>query len=178
MRGNKTYGLMAEFEDGGQLLRAAGEAHSAGYRKMEGYSPVPVEGLDEALGRKRSILARLVLIGGTIGCVGGFLLQYWVSKIAYPLNIGGKPYNSWPMFIPVTFEMTILFAALTAVIGMFALNGLPRLYHPVFNVERFQGASRDRYFLCIESNDGQFDHRTTKTFLENLGALGVYEVDE
>ena len=106
---------MAEFKDGEDLIRAVKEAHSEGYRRMEGYTPVPVEGLEEAFQRKRSILSRLVLIGGTIGCVGGFLFQWWVSKIAYPLNIGGKPYNSWPMFIPVTFELTILFAAFTAV---------------------------------------------------------------
>ena len=119
----------------------------------------------------------LVLIGGIIGCAGGFYLQYWASVIDYPLNIGGRPLNSWPMFIPVTFELTILVAGLTAVLGLLALNGLPMPYHPVFNVERFQFATRNRFFLCIESADPKFDHEATRRFLESCGPQGVYEVE-
>jgi hypothetical protein len=171
------YGLMAEFGQPEALLEAAHRSFAEGYRRMDAYSPFPIDGLAEAIGFHKTRIPLLVLIGGIIGCVGGFYLQYWASVIDYPLNIGGRPLNSWPMFIPVTFELTILVAALSAVLGLLALNGLPMPYHPVFNVERFQMATRNRFFLCIESADSKFDHETTRRFLESCGPQGVYEVE-
>jgi hypothetical protein len=162
------HGLMAEFEDPNQLVAAAQRAREAGYRRMEAYSPLPIEELHEAIGFHDTKLPLIVLIGGLIGCLSGYLLQLWVSTVAYPLNIGGKPLHSWPAFIPVTFECTILGAALSAVFGMLALNGLPQPYHPVFNVSRFALASRNRFFLCIEARDRKFDLTETRHFLETL----------
>lgn len=144
---------------------------------MDAYSPYPVEELSEAIGFHRNRLPLLVLIGGIVGCVGGFSLCYWASAIAYPLNIGGRPLNSWPAFIPVTFECTILVAAFAAVFGMLALNGLPQPYHPVFNVERFELASRNHFFLCIEAKDPRFDTEATRAFLLSLGPSEVTDVE-
>jgi hypothetical protein len=171
------YGLMAEFADPDALLAAARQASDEGFRKMDAYTPFPVEGLAEAIGFQRTRVPLIVLIGGLIGCSGGFLLQYWISVIDYPINIGGRPLNSWPSFIPVTFELTILVAALSAVFGLLALNGLPMPYHPVFNVDRFELASRNRFFLCIEAADPKFDPQGTRSFLEGTGAEGVYDVE-
>jgi hypothetical protein len=172
------YGLMAEFHEPGDVVEAAERAYAEGYRRMDGYSPYPLEPLAEALHLPHSRLPLLVLTGGILGCVGGFLLCWWTSVVDYPLNIGGKPLNSWPAFIPPTFETTILLAALTAVFGMLALNGLPEPYHPVFNVPSFALATRDRFFLCIESTDPRFDRGRTKQFLESLpGVSGVSEVE-
>ena len=164
----RIYGLMAEFDDPNALVLAAASAREAGYRRMDAYSPFPIEELHTALGSHHSRLPLIVLIGGVVGCLGGFLLQYWTMAVAYPLNVGGRPFNSWPAFIPVTFECTILGAALSAVFGMLALNGLPMPYHPVFNVDRFALASRNRFFLCIEAKDKQFDVEATRQFLESL----------
>lgn len=171
------YGLMAEFGDPTRVVVAARRANEAGYRRMDAYTPFPIEELAEALGyRSRGRLPKIVLFGGIVGCLGGFLLQYWCSVIAYPMNIGGRPLNSWPSFIPVTFETTVLCAALSAVLGMLALNGLPMPYHPVFNVDEFALATRDRFFLCIEAIDPRFDREATRRFLEGLGPDKVYEV--
>ena len=170
------YGLMAEFDDPSSLVAAAERAHHEGYRFMDAYSPYPIEELHHALGEHTTRLPLIVLIGGLCGCIGGYALEYWSSAIAYPLNIGGKPLHSWPAFIPVTFECTILVAALSAVLGMLALNGLPQPYHPVFNVPRFALASRNRFFLCIESKDPKFDVEATRRFLETLGPREVTSV--
>src|SRR5476651_2663054 len=162
------HGLMAEFDDPQSLVTATERAHREGYRRMDAYSPFPIEELHEALGSQHTRLPLIVLIGGLCGCIGGYALQYWSAVVAYPLNVGGKPFHSWPAFIPVTFECTILVAALSAVLGMLALNGLPMPYHPVFNVPRFALASRNRFFLCIEASDTLFDVETTRSFLETL----------
>jgi hypothetical protein len=170
------YGLMAEFEDPSDLVTGARKATAAGYRILDAYSPLPIEELHEALGSHHTNLPLIVLIGGILGGSGGYALQWWASTVAYPLNIGGKPLHSWPMFIPVTFECTILVAALFAVFGMLALNGLPEPYHPVFNVPRFALASRNRFFLCIEARDPMFHLDDTRAFLESLGAREVTSV--
>ncbi len=171
------YGLMAEFETPTALVEAAESARLAGYREMDAYSPIPIEELSEALGLRRTRLPILVLLGGLIGGAGGYGLEYWSQAIAYPMNIGGRPYHSWPHFIPVTFETTVLGAALTAFVGMWALNKLPQPYHPVFNVPEFVArASQDRFFLVIETTDPRFDRHSTWKFLEGLHPAGVSEV--
>jgi len=171
------YGLMAEFETPEDLLAAAERARDAGYQRMDAYTPFPVEGLAEAIGFRRTWLPLIVLVGGIIGCVGGYFLQYWISVIDYPLNIGGRPLHSWPAFVVVTFELTILVAALSAVLGMLALNGLPMPYHPVFNVPRFAFATRDRFFLCIEATDPKFHPDETRRFLERSQPRQISEVE-
>ena len=172
------YGLMAEFGDPTTLVQAARRARAEGYRRMDAFSPFPIHELFDALDAHDRRLPLAVLGGGIAGMLGGFGLCYWTSVIAYPLNIGGRPFNSWPSFIPVTFETTILFAGLTAVIAMIVLNGLPMPYHPVFNVDRFaSGGSRDRLFLLIESTDEKFDREQTMAFLQSVGARQVSEVE-
>ena len=171
------YGLLAEFDDADALVEAAKRVHADGYRKVDAYSPFPIEPVWEAFHADDRRVQLFVLIGGITGCLAGFGLCYWTQVIAYPLNIGGRPFNSWPSFIPVTFETTILFAAFTAVLGMIALNGLPMPYHPVFNVPRFSRASQDGFFLAIEAADPKFDRSRTFEFLKNLGAKEVNEVE-
>jgi len=173
----RIYGLMAEFEDATALVAATERAHEAGYKRMDAYSPFPLEELHHAMGSPHSKLPLIVLIGGIVGCLGGFFLQYWAATMAYPVNIGGRPLNSWPAFIPVTFECTILVAALSAVLGMLGLNGLPMPYHPVFNVERFALASRSRFFLVIESRDKRFRLEDTREFLVTLNPRDIWTVD-
>jgi hypothetical protein len=168
---------MAEFDRPEELRSATQQAYADGYRRMDAYTPFPVEGLAEALGLHRTRLPLVVLLGGLVGCIGGFALQYYAAVIDYPINVGGRPLNSWPAFVPVTFELTILCAALAAVLGMLALNGLPMPYHPVFNVPRFELATRDHFFLCIEATDPRFDRQGTRQFLERLGSREVTEVD-
>jgi hypothetical protein len=173
------HGIMAEFEQPEQLLEAARRTYAAGYRKMDAYSPMPIDGLADAIGFTRNWVSLVVLIGGLAGCIGGFSLLWWISMIAYPHNVGGRPFNSWPAYIPVTFECTVLLAALSAVVGMLAMNKLPMPYHPVFNVAEFaKRASIDRFFLCIESDDPMFDRQKTKAFLKELNPEKVAEVEK
>jgi hypothetical protein len=172
----RIYGLIAEFDSPQALLDGVRETYEHGYRKIDAFSPFPVEGLADAMGFKHDRLPLLVLIGGILGMTGGYGLAYWTSTIAYPINVGGRPFHSWPSFLPVTFETTVLFAALTAVLGMLALNGLPQPHHPVFNAERFALASRDRFFLLIEADDLLFEHDSARGFLEGLRAEQVSEV--
>jgi hypothetical protein len=143
---------------------------------VDAYTPFPVAGLPEAIGFHRTKLPLIIFIGGLVGCIGGFYMQYWCNAVNYPINVGGRPFNSWPMFIPVTFEMTILCAATAAVLGLFALNGLPMPYHPVFNVPQFALASRNRFFLCIQAGDAKFDLPDTRAFLNGLKPHAIYEV--
>jgi hypothetical protein len=171
------YGLLAEFDTPAELVAATRKVHAEGYRRMDTFSPYPVEEAWEAMHHHDKRLSLIVLLGGITGMCAGYGLEYWVHTIAYPINIAGKPLNSWPQFIPVTFEMTILFAALSAVIGMIVLNGLPMPYHPVFNVERFARASQDKFFLLIESTDPKFDHGRTLELLKGLNPNEINEVE-
>jgi hypothetical protein len=171
------YGLLAEFRAPADVVAAARRVREAGYRKVDAYSPYPIEELSEALHFHHSPLPKLVLGGGILGLLVGFGLEYWASVIEYPMNIGGRPLNSWPAFIIPAYETTILFAAATAVLGMLALNGLPEPYHPVFNVPSFALATRDRFFICIEATDSRFDRLETQNFLASLGASEVSEVE-
>ena len=171
------YGLMAEFDDPTALVDAAKRTYAAGYRKIDTFSPYPIEEAWEAIGQHDRRLSLIVLGGGIIGLLAGLGLQEWVHQIAYPMNIAGKPLNSWPQFVPVIFEMTILFAALSGVIGMLLLNGLPMPYHPVYNVARYERASRDKFFLLVESADPKFDRMQTLDFLKGLNASEVSEVE-
>jgi len=176
MRRDPIYGLMAEFENPTDLIKAAERTHAEGYRKIDAYTPFPIEEVADAIGFHRSGVPLVVLIGGLLGCVGGYAMQYWIAAINYPINIGGRPFNSWPAFIVVTFEMTILFAGLAAVFGMLALNGLPMPYHPVFNVPRFAFATKDRFFLIIFSSDAKYDPVATRRFLESMEPQAISEV--
>jgi len=176
MKRDPIYGMMAEFDTPVALIEAAKRTYQAGYKRIDAYTPFPVEGLAEEIGFHRDEVPLVVLIGGIVGGLTGYLMQYWMSAVAYPLNIGGKPYHSWPAFIVITFEMTILFAGISAVFGMLALNGLPMPYHPVFNVPRFTRASRDRFFLVVFSSDVKYDPAATRQFLESLDPRSVSEV--
>jgi len=167
---------MAEFLNPEDLLKATELAVAAGYTRLDAYTPYPVEGLADALRVRNSRLPLIILGGGIIGALTGYGLQYYAMVISYPLNVGGRPLHSWPNFIPIAFETTILFAAFAAVLGMFALNGLPQPYHPVFNVPSFELATRSHFFLAIESRDPKFDLAETRSFLENLGAATVAEI--
>lgn len=171
------HGLMAEFTTSQALLDAIYRVKEAGYRALDAFTPFPVEEISEEIeDHKPSKVARLVLIGAFTGATVGFCFQWWVSAVAYPLNIGNRPLFSWPAFIPVTFELAVLFGAFAAVFGMFLLNGLPRPHHPVFNVKAFERATLDRYFLLIEASDGKFDRAGTRAFLEGLGSEEVHDV--
>jgi Protein of unknown function (DUF3341) len=170
------YGTMAEFASAQDLVAAARRTHEAGYRKIDAYSPFPVEELADAIGFHRNHVPLVTLIGALVGGLGGYFMQYWIAVISYPVNVGGRPYHSWPAFVIVTFEMTILFGAIAAVFGMLALNGLPMPYHPVFHVPRFVLASKDRFFLIVFASDPKYDATSTRQFLESLDARSISEV--
>jgi hypothetical protein len=172
-----TYGLMAEFDNPSDAVAAAREVYEQGYRRIDAFSPYPVEELSEAVGVHRTPMSLIVLIGGLLGGSLGYLMQYYILVWDYPLNVGGKPLHSWPAFIPITFECTVLGAALFAVFGMLALNGLPEPYHPVFNAHNFALASRDRFFVLVESADPKFDRDRTAEFLRSLGPREVTDVE-
>lgn len=165
---SQTYGLLVEVESATALVDVARTARDAGYTRINAYSPFPIEGLTDALGKPKTKLPLLVFAGGLFGCIGGYLLQYWYSVYAYPINVGGRPQNSWPQFIPVTFECTILVAALTAVLGMLALNGLPQPYHPLFHIKEFERATHDSFFFCVQVLDPKFDFDETADYLRQL----------
>jgi hypothetical protein len=168
---------MAEFDNPSDLVAAARRTYESGYRRINGYSPYPIEELSEAIGFTRTSLPLIVFIGGLLGGIGGFSMQYWMEVINYPLNVGGKPFDSWPAFVPITFECTVLVAAFSAVLGMLILNKLPQPYHPVFNAPDFALATRDRFFLVVEANDHKYDHDAVVTFLTSLGAIKVSDVE-
>jgi len=176
-RPHDVYGLLAEFRTPAAVVEAAHRVRKAGYTKVDAYSPYPIEELIEALHIGHSQLPKLVLVGGILGALGGWALQYWAAVLEYPMNIGGRPINAWPAFIIPAFETTILCAARVAVLGMLGLNGLPEPYHPVFNVPNFALATRDKFFICIEAGDPKFDKAETGKFLRSLGASEVQEVE-
>ncbi len=176
--GPRVWGMLGEFERPDQLVLAAQRAREAGYRRMDAYTPFPIHGLSEALGLPPSKLPLVVLVGGIIGCATALGMQWFSSTVHYPMNVGGRPFASWPSFIPITFELTVLFAAGAAVFGMLGMNGLPMPYHPVFNAPRFAFASRDRFFLGLEARDPKFDLEKTRVFLESLGAREIVTVEE
>ena len=178
MSGKTMYGLMAEFNSPEEVLAAAHRTRAAGYRRIDAFSPIPVEGLAEAIGFEWTALPIITFIGGFLGGCTGFFMCWYANVISFPLNIGGKPFNSWPAWIPITFELTILGGAIATVVGMLALNGLPTPYHPVFNVDRFALATTDKFFLCIKSRDKNFDLAQTKAFLEGLNPHGVFEIED
>jgi hypothetical protein len=169
---------MAEFDNPTELMKAARATYAAGYRNIDAYTPYPIEELADVIGFKKTRVPLVCLLGGILGGLSGYLLQYWINNVSYPLNIGGRPSHSWPAFIIVTFEMTILFGGLSAVIGMLGLNGLPAPYHPVFNNPRFSAVSRDRFFLCIEAADPQFDPERARQFLSAFNTVDIAEVLE
>ncbi len=176
MKTTRIYGMLAEFDSASDLVAAARKTHEAGYRKIDAYSPFPIEELAEAIGFHKNRVPLVTLIGGLLGGVGAYFMQYWMNVDSYPVIIGGKPYHSWPAFIVVTFEMTILFGGIFAVLGMLALNGLPMPYHPVFNVPRFAMATKDRFFLIVFSTDPKYTPSGTKQFLESLVPRSISEV--
>ncbi len=173
---HRNYGLLAEFEEPEALTMGVQKARAAGFRKMDAYTPFPIDGLAEELGKAPTRLPVVALVGGILGGITGYGMQYYASVISYPMNVGGRPHHSWPAFIPIVFELTVLGAALFTVLGMLALNGLPMPHHPLFGVPEFESASRDRFFLLIEATDPQFDLERTRQFLQEMGPHKVLDV--
>ena len=178
MNGKQLHGVLAEFKEGEKLVEVAGRAREKGYRQLDGFSPYPVEGLAEALGSHRTKVPAIALAGGLVGGLGGYFMLYSSSVAFYPMNVAGRPFHSWPMFIPITFELTILFSGLFTAIGMLALNGLPKPHHPVFALPQFSLVTDDRFFFFIEAADPLFDLDKVKAFLNEFDPVGVYAVDE
>ena len=178
MSDRRIYGLMAEFRTGEALLEAARRARDDGYREVEAYAPYPLEGIAEAVGFRRNRVPLATLLGGLAGGIGGYFMQWYSAVIDYPINVGGRPLHSWPSFIVPTFELTILGAALAAVFGMLAMNGLPRLRHPVFNAPDFRQVTRNRFFLCLPAHDAHYDEKRSRDFLHGLDPLSVSEVPQ
>ncbi|MFS2218004.1 DUF3341 domain-containing protein [Telluria sp. Tellsp104] len=176
MSGPAMYGLLAEFPSADALCAAARHARDNGYTRVEAYSPFAIEGLDDIVGADKGWIAPLTLLGGILGGAGTYFLQWYAAVVDYPINIGGRPLHSWPAFIPATFEITILGAAVAAVLAMLVLNGLPRLYHPLFEVEEFELASRNRFFLCLPARDPVFAPGPARDLLEELHPLLLREV--
>jgi hypothetical protein len=172
------HGLMAEFSRDEEILSAARKAFDQGYRRMDAFTPFPIDGLAETLGRKKSRVPLIVLLAGIAGGTGGYFMEWYAMVKSYPIDVGGRPLNSWPAYIPITFELTILSAAIAAILAMLVLDRLPQPYHPVFNVPEFKRASTDRFFLCIEATDAKFDLKATGDFLRSLKAEKVLEVPE
>lgn len=170
------WGVLAQFKTSKDLLHAARSAYTDGYRRMDAYSPFPVPDLARSIGFHKNSVALVCLVGGILGGSAAYILQYWINVIAYPVNVGGRPLHAWPSFIPPTFEMTVLFAGFGAFFGMWALNGLPMLFHPLFNIKRFESVTRDGFFLSIEARDAKFDLESTRAFLLSLNAMSVEEV--
>lgn len=177
MNGESLYGMMAEFEEEEELVAATKRAYEAGYRQMDAYSPFPIEGLAEAMGSHWTAVPAIVLTGGIIGGLGGYFMEWFATVVDYPINVGGRPLHSWPAYIPITFELTVLVASIFALVGMLALNRLPEPYHPVFNAPGFDHASQDRFFLCIEASDPKFNKEAVRNFLETLKPRRVTEVE-
>jgi hypothetical protein len=172
------YGFLAEFADPESLKNCIRRAKAEGFRRIDAYTPFPVEGVSEELGAHRSVVPLIVLIGGLLGGLGGAFMQWYSSVLDYPLNIGGRPFNSWPSFVVITFELTILFAGIFGALGMLALNGLPKPHHPLFNEPHFDRVTQDRFFFCIEARDPKFDSQATWTFLESFNPEGLYAVHD
>jgi hypothetical protein len=175
--GRDLHGVMAQFDNHHDLLKAAKAAYAAGYRQMDAYTPFAVHGLADAIGKTDNIVQKMVLAAGLAGCIGGFGLMYWITNIAYEFNVAGKPDFSWPVYIPITFECTVLLASLTAAAGMLAVNGLPRPHHPVFGAPGFERATQDRFFLCLETTDPKFQIDDAKHFLGQFHPLEVTDVE-
>lgn len=172
------YGLLAEFRSPEELIAAAKKLRALGFIRLDAYSPLPIDGLAEIVGSYKDRVPLLTLIGGLVGGAGGYFLQWYTATRHYPINVGGRPLHSWPSFIPITFEMTVLGAAIFAVIGMLALSRLPQLYHPLFNVPEFELASRNRFFLCVHAEDSMFELPKTQRLLESLQPIAVREVPQ
>lgn len=170
------YGILAEFASSDALLNAARGMRSHGHERLEAYTPYAVEGLSEALGIKPNRVPLMTLAGGTVGGVGGYFMQWYAAAVSYPINVGGRPLHSWPMFIPVTFELTILCAAFAAAIGMLAANGLPRLRHPIFDAPGFDLATRNRHFLCVRPEGPDFDRQDVREALARWEPVAISEV--
>ena len=170
------YGIAAEFEDSESLMHAAEQARARGYTQLEGYAPFPVEGLPQACGHPKNRIPLIMFGAGIVGAAGGYFMQWYSAVIRYPMNVGGRPLHSWPSFVPLTFELMVLFASVAGFIAMLMLNGFPRPFHPIFNTKNFERASQDRFFLCIQSIDEKFDSEEVRSFLESTGAVHVSEV--